>query len=157
MGLQRVRHNRVINMFIYGIIKNINIYFNWHIVDLVVPISAVQQSDSVTHTHTYIYIHIIFKYSFLYDLSKDTEYDSLCYTLGPCLSILNVMVCIYQPQTPSPSFSLLLLLVTTSLISMTVSLFLFCRQVHLCHMLDYTYVKLYGICLSLSDLVHLVW
>ena len=33
-------------------------------------------------------------------------YSSLCCTVGPhCLSILNVIVCIYSPQTPSPSLS----------------------------------------------------
>ena len=42
--------------------------------------------------------------------------------------------------TPFPS-----LLTTTCLFSMSVSLFLFCRQVRLCHILD-----LYGICLSLT-------
>ena len=41
-------------------------------------ISAVQQSDSVIHT--YILFHILFHY----DLLQDTEYSSLCYTVGPC-------------------------------------------------------------------------
>ena len=40
-----------------------------------VLISAVQQSDSVTH----------FSFFFLYGLSQDTEYSSLCYTVGLCL------------------------------------------------------------------------
>ena len=50
-----------------------------------------------TYTHSFFYIisH--------YGLSQDIEYSSLWYTIGPCcLSILNVVVCIYQPQTPSP-------------------------------------------------------
>ena len=38
----------------------------------------------------------------LYGLSHNFEYSSLFYTVGPCSSILNVIVCIYQPQTPSP-------------------------------------------------------
>ena len=43
-------------------------------------------------------------------------------------SILNVLVCIYQPQTPSPSLCLAPSpLATTSLFSMSVNLFLFCR------------------------------
>ena len=43
---------------------------------------------------------------FHYGLSKGIEYSSLCYTLGLCcLSILNIIVFIYQPQTPSPSLS----------------------------------------------------
>ena len=38
-----------------------------------------------------------------------------------------------------PSYSPSLPLTTTSLFSMSMSLFLFCRWVHLCHMLDYKY------------------
>ena len=41
-----------------------------------------------------------------YGLSHNFEYSSLFYTVGPCLSILNVIVCIYQNQTPSPSLFL---------------------------------------------------
>ena len=69
---------------------------------------------------------------FHYGLSQDIEYSSLCYTVGPCcLSILNVIVCIYQPQTPSASLSLPhslphSLLATTSLSSMSMSV-LFCK------------------------------
>ena len=66
------------------------------------PISAVQQSDEVIHIHTF-FSYILFHYV----LSQEIGYSSLCYTVGPCcLSILNVIVCIYQPQTPSPSLSL---------------------------------------------------
>ena len=51
-----------------------------------------------------MYIYVLFYILFHYGLSQDTEYSSLCYTVGPCgLSILYVIVCIYQPQTPSPS------------------------------------------------------
>ena len=40
-------------------------------------------------------------------LSQETGYSSLCYTVGPhCLSILSVIVCIYQPPIPSLSHSL---------------------------------------------------
>ena len=43
----------------------------------------------------------------------------------------------------------------TSLLSLSVNLFLSCRQVHLCCGLDFTY-KWYHICLSLSDWFRLV-
>ena len=72
-------------------------------------ISAVQQSDPVvcacthTHTHTHSFSHIIFHLV----LYQEIRYSSLCYTVWPhCLSFLNVIVCIYWPQTPSPSHSL---------------------------------------------------
>ena len=52
-----------------------------------VLISAVQQSDSVIHTYICIYVHIyiyiLFYILFHYGLSQDTEYSSLCYTVGP--------------------------------------------------------------------------
>ena len=43
-------------------------------------ISAKQQSDS----DIYIYIYTFKKILFHYGLSQDTEYSSLCYTVGPC-------------------------------------------------------------------------
>ena len=89
----------------------------------VVLISAVQQSDSVLHI--YILFHILSHYG----LSQDTEYSSLCYTVGPCcLSILYIIVCICQSQTPTPSLPTFLPLGNYSLFSMSVSLFLFCRS-----------------------------
>ena len=52
------------------------------------------------------YIHVLFLI-FQNGLSQGTWYSSLCYTVGPhCLSILSVIVCIYQPQTPSLFHSL---------------------------------------------------
>ena len=55
----------------------------------VVLISAVQQSNSVVYVSVCIYIYILFHYG----LSRDTEYSSLCYTVGPCcLSILYITV-----------------------------------------------------------------
>ena len=57
---------------------------------------------------SYIHIYIIFLKNIFshYGLSQDTGYSSLCYTAGPCLSILNVIVCIYQPQPVYPFPSL---------------------------------------------------
>ena len=65
-------------------------------------ISAVQKSDLVIHIYTFF-----FPILFHCGLFHEIRYSSLCYTVGPCcLSILNVLVCIYQPQTRSPSLSL---------------------------------------------------
>ena len=59
--------------------------------------SVVQNSDSVVQIYTF------FSFLFHYGLSQDIKYSSLSYTLRlKCLSILNVIACIYQPQTPSP-------------------------------------------------------
>lgn len=44
----------------------------------------------------YIYIYSLSYIIFHHGLSQETVYSSLCYTAGPhCLSILNVIVCIY--------------------------------------------------------------
>ena len=48
-------------------------------------VSAVQQSDSLIH----ILFHILFHYGSL----QNIEYSSLCYVVGPCLSILYTVLC----------------------------------------------------------------
>ena len=67
-----------------------NFFIEEKLIYNVVPISAVQQWLSCTH------IYILF-------LSHQILYSFLCFTVGPCLSILNVIICIYQPQIPYPS------------------------------------------------------
>ena len=64
-------------------------------------ISAVQQIDAVILAYIYIYmcvcvfVYILFHVFSHYGLSQDTEYNSLCCTLGPsCLSILYKIVCL---------------------------------------------------------------
>ena len=53
--------------------------------------------------HIYILIYILFYYG----LSQDSEHSYLCYIVGSsCLSILNVIACINQPQISSPFLSL---------------------------------------------------
>ena len=50
--------------------------------------------------------HSFYNILFYYCLSQEIDYSFLCYTIRPCcLSILNVIVCIYQLQIPSPSLS----------------------------------------------------
>ena len=73
-----------------------------------------------------IHIHILFNIPFHYGLLQDTEYSSLCYTVGPCcLPILYNEFASANPKLPihpSPTASPL---APTSLFSMSVSLF--CR------------------------------
>ena len=57
----------------------------------VVLVSGVQQSDSLIHTH----VPILFQVLFPFRLLQNTEYGSLCYTVGPCwLPFLYTGVCI---------------------------------------------------------------
>ena len=74
------------------------IYFYCNIVDLQCYANLCCTAKWLSYTHVYILFH--------YGLSQEIGYSSLCYTVGLCcLSILNVIVCIYLPQTPSPSLS----------------------------------------------------
>ena len=78
---------------------------------------------------SYIHICILFCILFHYGLSPDIEYSSLFSTVGPCcLSILCMIVCICQSLHPTPSLPHLLpCLANTSLLSMSMILFLFHR------------------------------
>ena len=58
-----------------------------------VIVSGVRQSDSVTRIH----VSILFKILFPSKPLLITEQSSLCYTVGPCwLSVLNIAVCTCQ-------------------------------------------------------------
>ena len=62
----------------------------------VVLVSGVQQSDSVIHIHVCILFQILFPFRLLHN----TEQGSLCYAVGPCwLSFLSIPVCTCQSQT----------------------------------------------------------
>ena len=66
----------------------------------VVLVSGVQQSDSVIHIH----VTILFKILFPFRLLQNIEQSSLYYTVGPgWLSILSTAVCTCQSPTPSLS------------------------------------------------------
>ena len=101
--------------------------FYWSVVDLQCDgVSDIQQSDSVIHICT----SILFQILFLHRLSQNTGWSSLCHTAGPHWTIIpDTSVCICQSQPPSPSLSHshLSSLVTKSLFSKSVSLFLFCK------------------------------
>ena len=87
---------------------------------------------SYTHTHIHIYIYthmcvyILFSHNIVHHVpSQVIGYNSLCFIARNkaiklnCLFTPNAIVCIYQPQTPSPSHSFLLPLKTTNLFSMS--------------------------------------
>ena len=52
---------------------------------------------------SYTNIYIRFAIFFCHGLSQDRDYSSLCCTVGSCLSILYILVCICKPQTPNPT------------------------------------------------------
>ena len=85
---------------------------------------------------TQVYLHILYHMFFHYGLSQNIECSSLCYMVGPCLSILctglHLLAQASNPFLPQP----LSPLATTSLFCVSMSLFLFCTCVHLCHILD---------------------
>ena len=49
---------------------------------------------NVYYIYINIYTYVLFQILFHYRLLQDTEYSSLCYTVGPCLPILYTVVCI---------------------------------------------------------------
>ena len=67
-------------------------------IDNVMLVSGVQQSDSVIHTHVCTLFQVLFPFKLL----QSIEQSSLGYTVGPCwLSILCILVCTCQSQTPN--------------------------------------------------------
>ena len=101
-----------------------------------VCISAVQQSDSVIHTHMYS-----FSYSFPlwfitgYWIPFPVLYSRTLLFIQPVYKSLPLLT----PNSQCIPALLSSPLATTSLFSVSGSLFLFCRYVHLCHILDSTY------------------
>ena len=109
---------------------------------------AVQQSD----IHIYAHFHILIRCG----LSWDIKYSSLCHTAGRCcLSILCVMVCVWQSQAPTLSLPLVVsAMATPAPFSVSVSLPAFCGEAHLCQIPRISDAMC--VCLSLSDLFCLV-
>ena len=63
----------------------------------VVLVSGVQQSDSIILIH----VSVLFQILFPVRLLCNVEQSSLCYAMDPCwLPILNITVCTCQSQTP---------------------------------------------------------
>ena len=59
---------------------------------------GVQPSDLVLN------INLLFQILFHYGLLQDIDYTSLCYIVGACcLSILYIVVCVYESKTPNLS------------------------------------------------------
>ena len=84
-------------------------FFKLQLIYNVVLISAVQQNNAViyisTSTHTHIPFLILSHPSC--SIPRGWTFSILCYTVGlHCLSTPNVLVYIYQSQTPRPSHSL---------------------------------------------------
>ena len=64
----------------------------------------------------------------------------LCHPVSPrCLFTLSVIVTSANPSPPLRSSPTVFPLATTSLFCISMSRFLFCKWVHLCHSLDSTY------------------
>ena len=81
------------SFFSYFLLK-----YSWF--TMLVPISVIQQGVPVIHTYPFFFSYLIFDHG----LSQEIGYSFMCYIVGTyCLSFLNVIVCIYQPQTPHPS------------------------------------------------------
>ena len=105
-------------------------------IDNVALISAVWPSMTPLYTHTHIYIYS-FSYSFHYGLSQDFEYNSLNCMYDLVYPFYRISFYLLMPN--SPAFRPNPAPLAASLLSVSVSLFLLHRQVHLCPILDCTY------------------
>ena len=65
---------------------NFLFYIGVQLINNVVLVSGVQQSDSVIHIH----VSILFQILFPIRLLQNIEQNSLCYTVGPCWNSLAV-------------------------------------------------------------------
>ena len=104
----------------------------------------------------YIYINSFSHTIFHHVLSPEIGYSFLCYIVERhCLSILNVIVCIYQPQTPHLSYCLPPTpLAITNLFSVYISLldrFICAIFVCVCHILNSTCKWYHMVFFSLID------
>ena len=104
-----------------------NFFIEVQLIYNILLVSGGQQSESVLYI--YIYIYILFQILFHYKLLHDIEYSSLCNTVDPCLSALYIVVCICYSQTPnlSPPTAPTVPFGDHKFVSMSVSLFLFCK------------------------------
>ena len=69
--------------------------FTLWLINNVVIVSDVQQSDSVIHIH----LSIVFQILFPFRLLQNIEQNSLCYAIGVSWSF-NIAVCTCSSQTP---------------------------------------------------------
>ena len=75
-------------------------YIGVQLINNVVLVSGVEQSDSVIHIHVSNLFQILLPFRFL----QNIEQSSLCNTVSPCrLSILNTAVSTCQSQSPNLS------------------------------------------------------
>ena len=102
--------------------KKIVFYIGIYLINNVVLVPGIQQSDSVIHIH----VSILFQSLSPFRLLQSIEQSSLLYRDTCWISILNTTVCTCQSQTPNVSLpSTFSLLVTIVSFSKSVSLFLF--------------------------------
>ena len=129
--------------------KKLNLIFLLKWVDLQCCVNFCCTANwfGVTHTHIYVYacvcvyIHthtflFIFFSIMVYFRIQDTEYTLLCYTMGPCLSILHILVSSANPKLPVHPSPSPLSPWQPQVCFLSVSLF--CRWAHLCPSLNST-------------------
>ena len=118
-------------------------------------------TESISYMYTYIpsLLDLPLTPTLILSIQVITEHRAELLALSSRFSwlcVLHLVVYICQPQSPNSSHPSILHLMSTSLISMSASLFLPCKQVHLYHFSRFhIYVLIYNICFSISALTHL--
>ena len=132
--IQKITSKKTFILFIFLFCSTI-LYkvFKLQFIYNILSISTVQQSDPVIHVHTFFFLILSSSYSIT---SNQIEFS----VLNSRISLLihskfnNPKLPVHPTPSPSP-------LATTNLFSMSMCLLLSCSQVHLCHILDSSYVK----------------
>ena len=127
-------------------------FFNWSVVDLQCCANFCCIAKRLSYTHS------LFNILSYYGVSQEIGYISLCCISRTLLFICSKCNSLHQ-LTPGSQFIPLpshLPFGNHSLFSMSVSLFLICRSVHVCSILDSIY-KWYHMVFVFLFLTYLVW
>ena len=124
-------------------------FFKLQFIYNILSISAVQQSNPVIYTYIYMYL-CSFSYIIIHH-NAQWQVIIVLYAIQQDLIAYPFKMLQFTSTNPKlPVQATLSPLKTTSLFSMSMSLFLFCRQVHLCRIFDSRYKQYHVVYFFLS-------
>ena len=146
---------KIVVLFYKG---NLFFFIKEQLIYNIVPISAVQQGDPVTCVcaRTCVCVHILFLFLILSSIMVcPKRLDIVPCAIQQDLIVIHSKCNTLHPPTPNSQSIPLPLPQQPQVCSPSLSLFMFCRQVHLCCILGSTY-KLYHMVFVFIFLIHLV-
>ena len=93
-------HFLVISFFFPSFLPSfmsVPLFFYWHIIDLhhLISFRCIPKWFIYIYMCVCVCVCILFQILFPYRLLQSIEYNSLCYTVGSCLSIWYIVMCVY--------------------------------------------------------------